>query len=189
MDFERWRQTERKAFEAIRDFAAMGIPIDRGTPCTTAGILNWQRGRAKDAANLDSYDSDDRDGDITPAHLAQMAEWLRRYLNAGRGSSDDMKFAKRLCDALDGFLNRNADGDSIRGRAQRDMDSSPSQNAFRDWEEGATSEDRAHLAESRRLAARAADSRPLSFLGSNRPVPDTDLERIERQAQATFGLI
>jgi hypothetical protein len=120
--------------------------------------------------------------------LNRLRQEIDTILMDGDLSPDEKDLIKKLRMMLDGYLQRGSDADRLRGRAQRDMDSPPSRNAFAAWEPGMTGQDRAHLRRSRELA-RAADRRvAIPFLGAP-PAAGSDLEAMEAQAAESFGLL
>lgn len=210
MDFRQHQTAQQIVGEALHRCRQLGIDTDRANGgnqlmsvmaealrSSSGRALDSQRGRARafdlvrrDELQVNPADEYDDEGrGLDQEDLGALREILELGLQRYKPGGETHTFIRKLRDALDGFLQRATDVDGLHGKSFKDMEREPARNAFKSWEDGATVEDRKYLARGRRLAARAADRAPAgrSFLGS-RPMPGSDLERMENAAALTFNL-
>jgi hypothetical protein len=202
-----FHKTYRKAQEAIREFAALGVSIEEpGTsPTTSAGVLLSQMGRASRAFDGDpdrsrsrTFDRDHREplGEADAYacdddDLSGLRERLDNALSTPNLSPGRAKRLQRLSALLDDLLQRGdeeemTDSDRAQGGAHRDMEADGNR-PYAALEDGATGEIGRHLRRSRALSRVADAATPLHFHGGH-AAQGSDLERVERQALESFNL-
>jgi len=196
------QQVQREAATFVRRARQLGAVVDTDNDiCSLLGSVSFaarlgRQARGFDAKrprlpnphgnpakeyNAGAFDDDDA--------LTALRARIDTALSKNSEPGEHRTFLVRLRSLLDAYLKRGADSARLHGRAMRDMETAPSRNAFRAWEDGATPADREYLQRSRAQAARAADRRvPVPFLGKS-PMPGSDMERLELQAAESFALI